>query len=220
MTPSDKERNAIDGSRNVGSRRLASRRVGGLRDQLVKVLKWLLPALSAALLVTIIALPFFSKQEVSFLLSRDSIEKTREVLRMEKPRYRGLDSKGRPFEITADRAIQKSSDDSTVELQRLRADLQTKNGSAQLLADNGAFDLKKEQLRISGNISASRADGYEFRTRDAVVDLPKRVAWGVSGVFGDTPIGSFRAARFRVDLETGSVIFAGGTKLHIVPKRK
>jgi lipopolysaccharide export system protein LptC len=192
--------------------------VGGKRDKIIQVLKWVLPTLSGALLATIVALPFFNKQEVSFLLSRDSIEKTPEVLRMEKPTYRGLDSKGRPFLITADRAIQKSSEDAIVELQRLRADIETTSGDAQLRADSGAFDLKKEQLRIAGNISVSRADGYVFKTRDALLDLPSRAAWGISGVSGDTPLGTFRAGKFRVDLEKGTVVFAGGTKLRIVQK--
>jgi lipopolysaccharide export system protein LptC len=193
--------------------------VGGARDKIVFALKWVLPAASALLLVGLVALPFLTKQDVSFLLSRDSIEKTPEVLRMEKPTYRGLDSHGRPFSITADRAIQKSSEDATVELQGLRADLKTATGDALLRADSGAFDLKKEQLRIAGNISVSRADGFMFKTRDALLDLPLRAAWGASGVSGDTPLGTFRAGRFRVDVETGSVIFAGGTRLHIVPKR-
>jgi lipopolysaccharide export system protein LptC len=193
--------------------------VGGARDKFVQLLKWALPTVSVLLLGTIIALPFFNKQEVSFLLSRDSIEKTPEVLRMEKPTYRGLDSKGRQFQITAARAIQKSTEDATVELQLMQADLKTADGNAQVTADSGSFDLKKEQLRIAGNISANRADGYTFKTRDAVLDLPTRAAWGVAGVSGDTPLGTFRAGKFRVDLEKGTVLFAGGTKLRIIPKR-
>jgi lipopolysaccharide export system protein LptC len=193
--------------------------VGGTYDQIVSVLKWVLPLSSILIFATLVTLPFLKKQEVSFLLSRDSIEKTPEVLRMERPSYRGLDSKGRPFVVTAERAIQKSSDDPTVDLQKLRAELTTSGGMAQLLADNGAFDLKREQLRISGGISVSRADGYLFKTDSAVLDLPTRMAWGNNGVSGDAPLGMFRAQQFRVDVETGNVIFAGKTKLRIIPKR-
>lgn len=193
--------------------------VGGTRDKIIGILKWALPAASLLLFATLVSLPFLKRREVSFLLSRDSIEKTPEVLRMEQPSYRGLDAQGRPFIITAERAVQKSSDDATVELQKLSASMITSAGEAKLLADTGAFDLKKEQLRISGGISVTRADGYRFQSSEAVLDLPSRTAWGATGVTGVSPLGTFQARKFRVDVESGSVTFDGGTKLHIVPKR-
>ncbi len=193
--------------------------VGGSRDRIVSALKWILPLASAGLFATLLVLPFLKGREVSFLLSRDSIEKTPEVLRMERPSYRGLDKNGRPFVITAARAIQKSSEDATVELQQLQADIDTTGGKAQLRADVGAFDLKREQLRISGGISLNRADGYKLDTKSAVLDLPSRTAWGNAGVSGAAPLGSFSADKFRINVETGAIIFAGRTKLRIVPKR-
>jgi lipopolysaccharide export system protein LptC len=199
--------------------RKQARPVGGSYDRIVSILKWVLPISSFLLFVTLVSLPFLNKREVSFLLSRDSIEKTPEVLRMERPSYRGLDSKGRPFVLTAERAIQKSSEDAVVELQKLTANISTTGGDAKLSSELGAFDLKKEQLRISGGISVSRADGYAFQTKSAVLDLSSRMAWGVDGVSGDAPLGMFRAQKFQVNVETGNVTFSGGTKLRIVPKR-
>jgi lipopolysaccharide export system protein LptC len=201
------------------SNRKNVRPVGGMYDRIVFLLKRILPAAALLLFAMLVLLPFLNKREVSFLLSRDSIEKTPEVLRMEKPSYRGLDSKGRPFVLTAERAIQNSSEEALVELQKLTANIATAAGAATLTSELGAFDLKREQLRISGGISVSRADGYRFQAQSAVLDLTSRMAWGVEGVSGDAPLGLFRARKFQVNVETGTVTFSGGTKLRIVPKR-
>jgi lipopolysaccharide export system protein LptC len=200
-------------------RALSTRAIGGWRDQFGSVLKWALPLGSLALLMVMILWPMLNSQRASFILSKQGIEPNNDVLRMQNPNYRGRDNKGRPFVISASRAMQKDNNNPLVELIGLQALLTVSEGQAQVRAEHGIFDMKREQLRIAGKISVERADGYTFNTRDALLDLPTRVATGNSGVTGETPVGSFYAKSFRVNVESGLVVFTGGVKMRITPKR-
>ncbi len=200
-------------------RALSTQSIGGWRDQLRSNLIWILPIASLLLLGLMLVWPFMSGRQASFILSKQGIEANNDVLRMKRPQYRGRDNKGRPFVISAAHATQKDNKNPLVELVDLDATINVTEGQAQVRADRGIFDIKREQLRIAGKISVERADGYIFNTRDALLDLPSRVATGKNGVTGQTPVGSFYAKSFRVNVETGLVTFEGGVKMRITPNR-
>jgi lipopolysaccharide export system protein LptC len=200
-------------------RALSTRAIGGWRDRFGSALKWALPLGTLALLGVMILWPVLNSQRASFILSKQGIEPNNDVLRMQNPNYRGRDNQGRPFVISAVRAMQKDNDNPLVELIGLQAMLTVSEGQAQVRAERGVFDMKREQLRIAGKISVERADGYTFNTRDALLDLPTRVATGNAGVTGETPVGRFYAKSFRVNVESGLVVFTGGVKMRITPKR-
>jgi lipopolysaccharide export system protein LptC len=200
-------------------RALSTQPIGGWRDRLGGKLVWALPIASLLLLGLMLIWPFMSGRQASFILSKQGIEANNDVLRMERPQYRGRDNKGRPFVISAARAMQKDNKNPLVELLGLDATITVTQGQAQVRAERGIFDMKREQLRIAGKISVERADGYTFNTRDALLDLPSRVATGSAGVTGQTPVGSFYAKSFRVNVETGLVTFDGGVKMRITPNR-
>jgi lipopolysaccharide export system protein LptC len=82
---------------------------GSRHDSLMGVLKWLLPILALALLVTIVAWPLAKVQEFSFLLAKDKVAAAGERLRVDRAVYRGETEKGEPFVIRAAGAVQRSS---------------------------------------------------------------------------------------------------------------
>lgn len=192
--------------------------IGGAYDRFIKLAKDALPLAALMLLLAILILPFVGDREFSFILDKNKVALAGERLKVEAPVYKGSDSRGRAFTLTADRAVQKSSADPTVMLQRLRAVLDAKEGRIELTADEGRFLMKKEQLFVSGQIAILREDGYRFTSQDVLVDLKSRIAYSTSGIDGTGPLGAFKAGSFRLDLASNSIIFGGGTKLHLVQR--
>ena len=190
-------------------------RIGGLYDRYIAILKDALPIAALMLLVAIIILPFAGSKEFSFILDKKKVAQAGERFRMESPVYKGTDSKGRTFILTAKRSVQKSSADPTVMLEALRATLETSEGLVVLTADEGRFLMKKEQLIVSGEIAIERSDGYRFSSRDVLVDLPSRTAYSNTGIKGNGPLGRFSAGSFRLDLASNAIVFGGGTKLRL-----
>lgn len=193
-------------------------KVGGRYDRFVKVMRVALPGASVALLLAIVVWPLVSGHEMSFVLSKDRVEVSPERLRMESPRYRGTDSRGRPFEISAARAVQKTSATPVVELDDVAASLTMENDIVQVNAEHGAYDLDKEQLKVNGPLVLTTRRGYRFTTSNATVDLPGKIAYGSDGVEGNGPLGTFTAQRFRADIEKETVVFEGRTHMRITPR--
>lgn len=192
--------------------------VGGRYDRFVKVMRVALPGASVALLLAIVVWPMVSGQEMSFVLSKDRVEVSPERLRMEAPHYRGTDSLGRPFEISAARAVQRTSATPVVELTDVAARMEMTNDTVQVEAEQGSYDLEQEQLKVSGPVVMTTGRGYRITTRDAVVDLPGRIAYGSEGVEGNGPLGTFTARRFRADIDKETVVFEGRTHMRITPR--
>lgn len=191
---------------------------GSSWDRQVKLLKRVLPFSAAAILVACLAWPLSAGQEFSFLLSRDSVEMAAERLRMERPLYRGEDSKGRSFSILADEAVQKSSNSPVVELKKIDARLVMDEGVATVTAPLGRYDLEAERLNVNGPVVFRRPDGFELRTADVGVDLPTRKVESVGRVAGQVPLGSFSANRLDADIETRVVTLSGAVKMRITQR--
>ncbi len=190
-------------------------RIGGLYDSFIRLMKDALPIGALLLILTLMIMPVLQDREFSFILDKKKVAQAGERLRMEAPLYRGTDSQGRAFVLQAARAVQKSSSDPTLVLEKLKATLEMKDGVAQLTADTGNFDLKGERLTVSGMIELKRTDGYRFAAQDVIVDLNSRTAWSTKAVEGDGPLGKFRAGSFRINLDETSLVFGNRASLRI-----
>lgn len=193
-------------------------RVGGGYDRFVRLMRVLMPGASVALLLTLLVWPMVSGHEMSFVLSKDRVEVSPERLRMESPRYRGTDTRGRPFEITARRAVQRTSATPVVELEDVSARMDVANDVVHVTAGQGSYDLDQEQLKVQGPLVLKTERGYQLTTRNAVVDLATKTAYGSDGVEGNGPLGTFRAQSFRADIGAETVVFEGRTHMRITPR--
>ena len=138
---------------------------GGAWDRLVATLKLALPAGAVAVLAASLIWPLTGPREFSFILSKDRVAEARERLRMDRAVYRGEDSRGQPFTITAASAVQKTSDTPIVELRDISAELRTADGPARADADVGRYDLEQESIDIVGPVKLQSASGYRLDTR-------------------------------------------------------
>jgi lipopolysaccharide export system protein LptC len=192
---------------------------GSGHDSIVRLLSWALPAGIGALTVILVAAPMLIRGDVSFLLDKNRVAIAPERLLVRAAEYRGEDSQGRAFKVTAEEAVQKSSAEPIVQLSNLSAEIALQEGPANLHADKGRYDIDKHQVAIDGPIRFQTADGYTLDTENATVDLRTRRMESGGAVSGKTPMGVFSGNKLTADLEGRTVTLDGNARLRIVPRR-
>lgn len=191
---------------------------GSAHDRIVATANWVLPVLIGVLTAFLVMAPLTTGGDVSFVLDKNKVEVAKERLKIQSARYRGEDGKGQPFELTAGSAIQKSSAEPIVRLQKLAADIRLSDGPASLVANQGRYNMDTEQVTMEGPIAFRGPDGYTLDTHDATVDLKSRRLQSGGAVTGTVRQGTFSANRLDADLDTHTVTLTGNARLHIVPR--
>jgi len=188
---------------------------GGSHDRLVRWLAILLPAGIGAVLAIMVVAPLFPRGEISFLLDRNKVATTEDRLRVNQALYRGEDSRGRPFSVTAGSAVQKSAQVQEVQLGQITAAILLKDGPATLKADTATIHLDRNTMAVPGSLVFGTADGYRMTTGGVEIDLKNQVVAGNGGVTGSAPSGTFSADRLRVDLENRTIALDGRAHLRM-----
>lgn len=188
---------------------------GSSHDRLIAILRLVLPAAIVALVILLALAPLTVGRDISFVLSKDSVEVARERMRVSSATYRGEDAKGQPFELSAGSAVQVSSRDPVVRLQSLAAKIQLQDGPARIDARQGRYDMDSEKVAIDGKVLFRSADGYHIETRDVGIDLKTRQVASQGRVDGRMNIGTFAGDRFTADLNSRVVVLEGRARLHI-----
>jgi lipopolysaccharide export system protein LptC len=192
---------------------------GSRHDKLVMLLQIILPIGIGVLAAFLVTAPLFAGGDVSFVLDKNKVDIAGERLKVETARYRGDDSKGRAFQLTAGSAVQKSSAEPIVQLNTLAAKIELNDGPAQITANHGRYDLNAEKVAIDGPIKFTAANGYVLDTHDATVDLKSQKLASGGAVTGKTPLGTFSGNQLTADLEGRTVALKGNAHLRIVPRR-
>lgn len=188
---------------------------GGRHDRLILIARIALPAIIGILSAGLIFAPLAMRSEVSFVLAKDNVQVAKERMRVTAATYRGEDSKGQPFQMTAGSAVQATSSDPVVKLSNLTASIALKDGPATLHADAGRYDMDREIVSIVGPVVFSSTDGYRLETRDVAVGLKTRKLASGGPVDGKMPLGSFSADSIQADLAAHTVTLDGRARLHI-----
>ena len=189
---------------------------GSRHDQLVRYAKIGLPIIAAAFLVILAIAPFDRRGDVSFILDKKGVDKAAERMRIETARYSGEDNKGNKFEITAQRAIQQSSEQPIVNIEGMMARLGLSQGPLVMAANKGRYDLDTHQVEVVGPVRVVGADGYRLETRDVTVDLKERTLVSHGPASGAMRLGQFEAGQLSADLGERKVVLGGGARLKIV----
>lgn len=190
---------------------------GGAHDRLVRRLSRVLPAAIGVIVALMVFTPFTPRNELSFLLDRNKVAIAESRLRVENAMYRGQDSKGRPFSITAGEAVQRSASEPVVEMRNLEARILLAEGPAVLDAEAGHYDIDDEVVAIDGLVRFTAADGYRMAARDVSIRLEDRTLIGDGRVEGAIPAGTFAADRIVADLVERSITLEGNARLRMVP---
>ena len=153
---------------------------------------------------------------ISFILDKKKVQSAPERMRVEAVRYSGTDQKGQQFVMTANRAIQPSSDNPVVAIEGMFARVDQARGPMQIAADKGRYNLDSQRVAIDGPVHVTGADGFRLNTSNVIVDLKKQQLASQAPAEGATNLGQFRANRISADLTTHTVLLEGGARLKIV----
>jgi lipopolysaccharide export system protein LptC len=192
---------------------------GSSHDHLIETLRWALPSAVGMLLALLAILPLTRGRDISFMLDKHRVAIARERLKVTRALYRGRDNKGQPFSLMAASAVQVSSRDPVVHLQRLLAKIAQADGPTEIIANQGRYNMTTQRVAIDGPVVLTAPQGYRVTTRDVLVDLNARKAVSQAPVEGTMTIGSFSGGRLVADLVTHTVVLDHGARLHIARAR-
>lgn len=197
-------------------RRQAWAAPGGRHDRLISVLGVALPVAIGVLAAFLAMTPLRQNNELSFMLAKDNVEMAGERMRVENARYSGADDRGRAFQLTAESALQESSDDPILRLLDLSAAMELDAGRAFITANRGRYNVDTQFVALDGPVEFRASDGYALSTRDVVVDFNRQRMQSRGPVSGEIPLGTFSANRMSLDIEDRTVNLEGRARLRIV----
>lgn len=189
---------------------------GSAHDRLVRWTKIVLPSAVGVLIAVLAVAPLDKNEDVSFILDKKKVENAPERMRVEEARYTGTDNRGQRFEITAQNAIQRSSETPIVDIQGLFARLGLAQGPVSMAANQGQYNLDTQTVAIQGPVRVVGPDGYRLATRDVTVNLKSRQLASAGPVAGQMRLGTFQAGQLKADLGERKVVLDGGARLKIV----
>ena len=189
---------------------------GSLHDKIVRFAKIGLPSAVGIVIAFLAMAPLDQHGDVSFILDKKKVENAPERMRVEKAQYTGEDNRGQKFQITANRALQRSSDQPVVDIWGMLARFGLSQGPVTVAANQGRYNLDEQKVNVQGPVRVAGPEGEQLLTRDVTVDLKENLVTSDGGVTGRTELGQFQANRLRADLNGRTVVLDGGARLKIV----
>jgi lipopolysaccharide export system protein LptC len=214
---SPKQPHLLTPERHDWSSRARSTAMDALRyTQFVGVMKRALPVAAFAVISAVVAYFFVARSPSRVNLGYEQLGYVENDLAMIKPRLTGQDSKGNPFVITAEAAVQDAKNPKRARLTKVEADLTQGQGWINADAAAGLADMDAGLLQLDGGINIFSDTGYELHTKSAFVDLKKGVMHGHDAVTGQGPMGGLRADEFHYDRDTKQLSLSGHVQMTIL----
>ena len=140
----------------------AAGRGPGSYSGFVGLMRYLLPAMAAALLGLVVAWPLVSdgQEGIHVPLTTDTDIDGR--LTMVNASYQGTDEKNRPFAVRGEEALQAESDSPIVHLSGIEADIfgdQERSSFLALSANEGLYQRDAERLDLEGDVTGAFGRG-------------------------------------------------------------
>ena len=189
---------------------------GSAHDTLVRWTKIALPSAVGILIAILAVAPLDKHGDVSFILDKKKVDNAPERMRVEQARYVGTDNKGQAFLMTAERALQRSSEVPLVDIQGMFARLALAQGPLMIAAPQARYNLDTQKVAVNGPVRVAGPDGYRLATSDVTVDLKQRQLASAGPVSGRMRLGQFQAGHLRANLGERTVTLDGGARLKIV----
>ena len=183
------------------------------RRRAVRVAKYVLPVVALGLLSSIALWPELSKTvargRVTFRrLTAFSLD----AGRMMRPRYHGLDEKGRPYTVSADHADRDGP--LRLNLRNPVGDVTLENGTWILLKSKaGVFMQHANELDLQDQVTLYRQDGTTMNSATATINLKQGSAASNDFTHAEGPFGTLDAQGFTLVDRGGVVQFHGPAHL-------
>ena len=185
----------------------------------VRVLRWAVPAALAVLLAIVTAVSYFDPMRV--ILARIPGSATGMVISgtkitMQAPKLSGYTRDQRWYELSARGATQDVTKPDQLELDTIRAKIETQDKSTMnLSATDGLYDRKSGILTLGRDVVVTSSIGVEVRLNDAVVDT------ATGDIVSNKPVqvemlqGTVRSNRLEVTAGGEVIRFDGGVIMNL-----
>ncbi len=174
---------------------------------LVRVLRWVLPAIMLAVIVALAALVGVHAVRRQAAAHKDAST----PIRMVNPHFFGRDNQGRAFTLGARQAARDEQSFQKVLLSYPTVTLDVDGAHpSTLTADNGVYHEDTRMLFLKGHVRADNSKVSTFATDEALVDTRTGVVKGASALSSRTPVGDVKSGSFDVYDKGDRVIFKGG----------
>jgi lipopolysaccharide export system protein LptC len=190
-------------------------------SRFVILMKRVLALGAFAIIAAVLAFFFVQRLPRGLQMSYERLGHIQNDLTMVKPRLTGADSKGNPFVITADTAVQDAHNAKKASLKHLEADLTLdKQNWLNARARTGMVDMTTGQLELGGGIDVFTASGYELHSNSASANLKQSMIHGHEPVTGQGPDGTLRADEFHADRATNILTLSGHVQMTLLGTKK
>ena len=184
-------------------------------SRFVSLMKVLLPAAAAVLVILVGAWPHLQVKDDRFRIGFSALKvRDAEDPAMTNARYMGTDKNALPFSITADLAKNLVKGTAMVELEMPKADMTLDDGTWLVLtAETGIYSRETRTLNLVGAVNLFHDSGYEIRTAKARIDFVHGAATGTDPVRGHGPFGELVSEGFVLRNKGKFIRFTGKSKL-------
>ncbi len=198
------------------ARRQAAFGAARRHTRLVHFLRKAIPVGAAIAVVSLLVVPFLTPLSGVASVSLGAVGISGGKVKMDTPRLSGYRKDNRPYEVTAEAALQEIRNPTQVELQQLTARLQMeREGWVTVNARSGLFDTQKEKLKLVDDVHVRTENGHDIRMKTADVDFkggtvvskePVKVSLGTTTVDADS-----------LDVKDNGalIVFQGRVRAHI-----
>ncbi len=179
----------------------------------VWTLKFILPLIALAIVGILITRLSVTPQQPLATLPKEE-KTTPGQIELIQAKYEGMDEQGRPYTVTADKAVRAMNAPDSVLFDNPVADitLQDKTWVA-VKAKNGSFDHKAERLTLKDDVTVFHDSGYEMHAQDLQINLKQKTAVTGLPVNAQGPMGTITAASLSVEDQGDLIVFGGPATL-------
>ena len=197
-----------------------ARQHSAIYSRFVALMKIVLPATAVGLVLLVLLWPRFNTQEQRFAIPKVVVKpEDLENLKMQQPRFVGVDEQKQPFTVTAKLATQAASGSALTELDEPKGDISLKDGSwIAVEANHGVYDKQGETLDLTGTVTLFHDRGYELHTEHARVSFAPGTAEGDKPVRGQGPDVELSGTGFRLEGKGTRIFLTGESRVVLFGK--
>lgn len=187
-------------------------------SQLIRFLRVAIPVGIVASFALLTVVMFFNpfKPPAGAAIDPGKLVVSGSKITMELPRLAGFTNDMKPYELNARTAAQDLSKPGVLELNEIRAQMQSGDqGQITISALTGIYDSKADQLRLIDKIVVRTGTGMEARLQEARVDVKKNTIVSESPVRVTFPEGTIDANRLDVANGGEVVLFSRGVVTYL-----
>lgn len=193
------------------------RKAGKAYTRFVRVMRYILPLVAIALTVVIILWEDMGAQVSRGEQARlmPEVEEARGELL--KPQFDSTDTQGRPYTVSADRAVLDQANPTAMNLESPHAVIHMDDdASIEGQAQSGVYEQEAGRLFLQGAVELKHSVGYRLQSDELRIDLKAGQAFSDLPVTVEGDMGRIDASGLEADNGRGLLVFKGPAKLILV----